>query len=283
MSKYVICSHCGEKLVTGVRFCSSCGFPVGGIKTIHPGYGSYDKQSHSVYTNAGNVFLDPLYELPFDNTHSNKKQSNEKPRKKRGCLSIIVIFIIFLTVFSLLIVLTGCRTPKTVVPLPLQTPVPTTLEEKDVHTVNYSHVSDSGISGEVVFDDDTTEEKTSTEYIKPKETETYKESPHSNSRKSTNYVFDDSEITNDEKSVCWLLAKDVVLSKLKAPSTAVFPKSVLGNDVVFSKSGNEYTVISYVDAQNTFGAMIRSSFIVTMEKSGYGADEHFTSTYCYIE
>lgn len=51
-----------------------------------------------------------------------------------------------------------------------------------------------------------------------------------------------------------------VTAMLKAPSTAKFPRGSADN-ILFSPEENSYTVISYVDAQNSFGAMIRTNYI----------------------
>lgn len=68
------------------------------------------------------------------------------------------------------------------------------------------------------------------------------------------------------------IAKDAVKANLKAPSTAKFPGTVLQSDEwkfgATFKGTNEgyvlYQVQSYVDAQNSFGAMIRSNFNVVI-------------------
>ena len=60
-------------------------------------------------------------------------------------------------------------------------------------------------------------------------------------------------------------AQQFVLQGLKAPSTAKFP--TLPYDT--STDGNGlYRVVSYVDSQNSFGAMMRSDWSVTMRLSG---------------
>ena len=52
---------------------------------------------------------------------------------------------------------------------------------------------------------------------------------------------------------------NIVKEKLKSPSTANFPSYSTWN---VSKSGNTYSVSSYVDAENGFGAEIRTYFSV---------------------
>jgi hypothetical protein len=64
-------------------------------------------------------------------------------------------------------------------------------------------------------------------------------------------------------------AKEYVLQRLKAPATAQWPRgsanyscTELGND--------RFKVISFVDAQNTFGANIRTSFAAVVKYEGNG-------------
>ena len=74
-------------------------------------------------------------------------------------------------------------------------------------------------------------------------------------------------ITTEEKTQLKLWAKDNIKNILKSPSTAEFPGGFLSpfEDWNFSKNGTSYTVSSYVDSQNGFGAMIRSQFTITYE------------------
>ena len=57
------------------------------------------------------------------------------------------------------------------------------------------------------------------------------------------------------------MCKDSVKNKLKAPSTATFRNFYQKDgEVVVSGSAGSYRIVSTVDAQNSFGAKIRSSF-----------------------
>jgi len=60
----------------------------------------------------------------------------------------------------------------------------------------------------------------------------------------------------------FLVAKEFVSQKLKAPSTAKFPNS--NHAEIINTGYNRWRVTSYVDAQNTFGAMIRNNFTVLL-------------------
>ena len=74
-------------------------------------------------------------------------------------------------------------------------------------------------------------------------------------------------ITIEEKTQLQLWAKEHIKKILKSPSSAEFPGGFLSpfEDWSFSKNGTSYTVSSYVDSQNSFGAMIRSQFTITYE------------------
>lgn len=58
----------------------------------------------------------------------------------------------------------------------------------------------------------------------------------------------------------------LVEKSLKAPSTADFPWTMKAN----ASSGQVYTINSYVDAQNSFGAMIRTNFYCQLKYTGDG-------------
>jgi hypothetical protein len=60
-------------------------------------------------------------------------------------------------------------------------------------------------------------------------------------------------------------AKDAVRDRLKAPSTADFPGCVFGAneyEIRRSADGKQASVIGHVDAQNAFGAKLRTKFVV---------------------
>ena len=77
----------------------------------------------------------------------------------------------------------------------------------------------------------------------------------SNSIKKMN---NSSYLTTDEKAKAIAMAHEMVKAELKAPSTASFPWDASAYTI--TKSGNQYTVKGYVDAQNSFGAKVRSTF-----------------------
>lgn len=69
----------------------------------------------------------------------------------------------------------------------------------------------------------------------------------------------------DTKLSAYTTATMAVKSRLKAPSTAVFQSSMYAN---ITNIGDKYTVSSYVDSQNSFGATLRSNFVVKLRLDG---------------
>lgn len=68
------------------------------------------------------------------------------------------------------------------------------------------------------------------------------------------------------------MAEHYVGARLKAPSSAKFPRY---DDSQVAYIGDcEFTVRSYVDAQNSFGAMLRSNYYVRL-KYDANADRYF--------
>ncbi len=64
-------------------------------------------------------------------------------------------------------------------------------------------------------------------------------------------------------------AKKAITGALKAPSTAEFPGCFLGRDQIEIRSNPEktiYMVRSWVDSQNSFGAMVRTKWAVELAR-----------------
>lgn len=66
------------------------------------------------------------------------------------------------------------------------------------------------------------------------------------------------------RTSAYTMAKVFVERRLRAPSTAEFPWMTSDGVRVIHRSGCEFTVYGYVDAQNGFGAMIRTRFIAEL-------------------
>lgn len=72
------------------------------------------------------------------------------------------------------------------------------------------------------------------------------------------------EIEENEQYEAKIYSKAVVESTLKAPSTAKWPRE---DKVIADKGiGNTWLVYGYVDAQNGFGAMLRTKYKLTVSK-----------------
>ena len=98
----------------------------------------------------------------------------------------------------------------------------------------------------------------------------YSSSSSSSSYSLSSNNFGISGYTNDEiKAGLWALTTQNVKNQLKSSSTAKFPKSYSEAD--FGRDGDYYTVKSWVDAQNSFGATIRQYFTVYAE---WKSDKH---------
>ena len=82
--------------------------------------------------------------------------------------------------------------------------------------------------------------------------------PNSYSSPSTNSNWK----TQDNSYSAYLMMQEFVKKRLKSPSTAKFPNFYLNTDHIKKISNQTYQITSYVDSQNTFGAMIRTKFLV---------------------
>ena len=78
-----------------------------------------------------------------------------------------------------------------------------------------------------------------------------------------NYV-----LPEEDKGTFIYFAQETVTNALKSPSTAKFPTSIFEmNEWKVGRDHDVVTVVSWVDAQNSFGAMIRSTFAVQFSYS----------------
>jgi hypothetical protein len=89
-------------------------------------------------------------------------------------------------------------------------------------------------------------------------------------------LYDDLTVTMDKQGVLdriitdsvsyYSIAKEIVKSSLKSPKSADFPSIVWSPDeIAMQRNGDMVAVQSYVDAQNSFGAEIRSKFLVEFQ------------------
>lgn len=76
---------------------------------------------------------------------------------------------------------------------------------------------------------------------------------------NTKYV---SSSNNNLNSTCYYYSQRLVKEKLKSPDSAEFPKYSAS---FVEKSGDTVTVSAYVNAQNSFGATIKTDYIATIK------------------
>lgn len=72
---------------------------------------------------------------------------------------------------------------------------------------------------------------------------------------------------NDNSAMAYVVMQKHVESRLKTPGSAEFP---LFKNHVEKLGSTRYRITSYVDAQNSYGAAIRTHFVGVVEQ----ADEH---------
>ncbi|TDH35721.1 hypothetical protein E2A64_10315 [Pseudohoeflea suaedae] len=79
-----------------------------------------------------------------------------------------------------------------------------------------------------------------------------------------------SKSSNCSDTTAFVMSQKFVRRALKAPSTAEFPY-MSDDGVMVSKQGNcRFTVHGYVDAQNGFGAQIRTRYMVDVSADAAG-------------
>lgn len=77
-----------------------------------------------------------------------------------------------------------------------------------------------------------------------------------------------AEELETNKFGAYLTSQEFIKNQLKAPSTAKFAKTWDDGVIMnYSATSKEYTTVIWVDAQNSFGAMIRTHFKVVLKMS----------------
>jgi hypothetical protein len=74
--------------------------------------------------------------------------------------------------------------------------------------------------------------------------------------------------TENNRSMAWIKVQDAIRQSLKAPATAKFPGILdFGGDLIIEQRENHnYLIKAYVDAQNDYGALIRTHFIAVIQQ-----------------
>jgi hypothetical protein len=83
--------------------------------------------------------------------------------------------------------------------------------------------------------------------------------------------YDPVTETTDHTTMAFVICQLYVESMLKAPTTADFPASINSN--IRELENNVYEIHSYVDAQNSFGAMIRTPWYCKVQYLGTPQDD----------
>lgn len=89
-------------------------------------------------------------------------------------------------------------------------------------------------------------------------------------------IINNNDKNEINESDVWYEAKEIVKNRLKAPSTASFCSK---SSATITKSGKTWVIEGYVDAENSFGAMIRNDFRVVLL---FQDDTHYTISKCTI-
>ena len=72
--------------------------------------------------------------------------------------------------------------------------------------------------------------------------------------------------SEDNSIAAEVMVEDFVKARLKAPGTAKFPGFWDGRRYVTNLGEQKYRIVSYVDAENAFGALIRNRFTGEIEQ-----------------
>jgi hypothetical protein len=74
----------------------------------------------------------------------------------------------------------------------------------------------------------------------------------------------------DESSMARVLIKDEIKKQLKSPSSAKFPGIIEETEYVIQGDDQMYIMRSWVDSQNSFGAMVRTEYTAVIQQAEQG-------------
>lgn len=134
-----------------------------------------------------------------------------------------------------------------------------------VRNNNYDYISikEDGKFGYTKYDMEWNDNK----IVAIKESESYSNNYHMPAEEDYNSLTYYT-VTNDKTlGEVWAMAQSFIKDQLKSPKSADFP-TYGDSNVNITNSGDYYKVTGYVDAENGFGAEIRSTFSLVMKKSG---------------
>lgn len=80
---------------------------------------------------------------------------------------------------------------------------------------------------------------------------------------------DDVDTLYADHAGAYNACKDFVKRQLRAPGTAQFPDYFdADGEVAVSRNGDTYVVVSHVDADNAFGALLQNEFVCEIRDEG---------------
>lgn len=94
-----------------------------------------------------------------------------------------------------------------------------------------------------------------------------KDSSKTPEQKAQEKINREDKYCNNDNTMAFVMAKDFVEKSLKAPSTASFPWTTLDSEIT-NIGDCTYTVRSYVDSENSFGAKVRTSYFAKIKYMG---------------
>jgi hypothetical protein len=244
------CSNCGNKINRDVKFCDKCG----------------QKQDNELSNNG--------YVARNINTYN-----TAKPKKKKGCLISILLAICIPALVVALYMPESAKVPENIGVIMNQTgsnkdkstQINSTLEQcgiKNIKEVTHDSVLDGAYgASEKGYRIKTDSINNIILYLREDNTVL-------SIKYADNILYDNNQVvsklsdftfTLSEESNLQINSQKMVKNSLKAPSTADFPNI---NEWKFQKDKEKIIIQSYVDSQNSFGAILRSEFQITLNPDG---------------
>lgn len=205
----------------------------------------------------------------------------EKPKKKRGCLISLLIFLGFIcvtTVTAMSNIPDSDKAPKNLSIIMKATGV----NKEDATAIN-GILNDCGIQAKEISHDEGLDNSTgsnekgyriSTQDLNNIILYLREDNSIYSLRYADNFLYDNNAViskvsnyylSSQEKNNLIIESEKIIKSALKSPSTAKFPNVL---EWKFYKDKEKIIAQSYVDSQNSFGAMLRSNFKITLSPDG---------------
>lgn len=205
----------------------------------------------------------------------------EKPKKKRGCLISVLIFLGFIFIATLTAMSNIPDSDKA--PKNLSMIMKSTGINKEDATKVDGILNDCGIQAKEISHDEGLDNSTgsnekgyriSTQDLNNIILYLREDNSIYSLRYADNFLYDDNAViskisdyylSSQEKNNLIVETEKMIKSALKSPSTAKFPNI---SEWKFYKDKEKIIAQSYVDSQNSFGAMLRSNFQITLNPDG---------------